>query len=107
MSTEQTDPPDCPSRNRWAVAGLTLGIAIWTVGWALLWVPPAQLAIVVAGIIASAVGLSRAGQVDEEGRAVCGGRGFSIAGLVMSCVAAPGILIWMALWIASFSNGGS
>lgn len=107
MSTEQTAPPDCPSRNRWAVAGMTLGIAIWTVGWILLRVPPAQLAIVIAGIVTSAVGLRKAGQVDEEGRAVCGGRGFSIAGLVMGCVAAPGILIWMALWIASFSNGGS
>ena len=107
MSTEQTVLPAAPSRNRWALAGMILGIAIWTVGWVLLWVPPAQVAIAVAGIVTSAIGLSKARQVDEDGQAVCGGRGFAIAGMVMSCVAALGLLPWLALWIASFSNGGS
>ena len=107
MTADTTAQPASTSRNRWALAGMILGVAIWTVGWVLLWVPPAQVAIAVAGIVASAIGLSKARQVDENGQAVCGGRGFAIAGMVMSCVAALGLLPWLALWIASFSNGGS
>ena len=107
MTADPTALPAAPARNRWALAGMILGIAMWTVGWFLLWVPPAQMAIAVAGIITSAIGLGKARQVDESGQAVCGGRGFAIAGMVMSCVAALGLLPWLALWIWSFSNGGS
>ena len=107
MSTEQTALPASPSRNRWALAGMILGIAIWTVGWILILVAPAQVAIVIAGIVTSAIGLRKAKQVDEAGQAVCGGRGFAIAGLVMNCVAALGILMWLPFWIAFISNGGN
>ena len=107
MSTEQAVLPASPSRNRWALAGMILGIAIWTVGWILILVAPAQMAIVIAGIVTSAIGLRKAKQVDEAGQAVCGGRGFAIAGLVMNCVAALGILMWLPFWIAFISNGGN
>lgn len=107
MTADPTALPAAPARNRWALAGMILGIAIWTVGWFLLLVAPAQMAIVIAGIVTSAIGLRKAKQVDESGQAVCGGRGFAIAGLVMNCVAAPGILIWLPFWIAFISNGGS
>lgn len=107
MTADPTALPAAPARNRWALAGMILGVAIWGPGWLLLGVPLAQMAIVIAGIVTSAIGLSKARQVDESGQAVCEGRGFAIAGMVMSSVAAPGILIWLILWILSFSNGGS
>lgn len=84
---------------------MILGIAIWTIGWFLLLFPPAQLAIVIVGIVASALGLRSAHRVDEEGRFVCGGRGMAIAGLTMNCIAAPGVLIWSLIFFAGMANG--
>lgn len=106
MSVTPPEPPPArQSSNGWALTGMILGIAIWTIGWALFWFPPAQLAIVVVGIVASALGLRNSGRVDEEGRVVCQGRGFAIAGLVMNSIAAPGILIWTLLVIIGMASG--
>ena len=106
MSVHPPEPPPArQSSNGWALAGMILGIAICTIGWALFWIPPVQVTIVIVGIVASALGLRNSGRVDEEGRAVCQGRGFAIAGLVMNCIAAPGILIWTLIFIAGMASG--
>lgn len=108
MTSEQTAQSDSKARNRWATAGMVLGIVTWTIGWFILFaVPPVQAAIVAVGIIASVIGLRRSKQVDGAGQPACGGRGFSIAGMVMNCLFAPIALVVLAFWIATLSNGGS
>lgn len=101
MTDDQTAQSASKARNKWALAGMLLGIATWTVGWITLFFWPAAV-IVVAGIIVSAIGLRRSKQVDDAGQRVCGGRGQAIAGMIMNCVAAPGVLLWVI-----FATGSS
>lgn len=101
-------PQSSPARqpaNGWAITGMILGIAIWTIGWFLLLFPPAQLAIVAVGIVASVLGLRHSHWVDQEGRVVFRGRGMAIAGLTMNCIAAPGVLVWALLFFVGIANG--
>lgn len=108
MTSDSTTQSTSNARNRWATAGMVLGVVAWTIGWVLLFAfTPAQAAIVAVGIIASAIGLRRSKQVDDAGQPACGGRGFSIAGMVMNCLFAPIALVMLALWIATLFNGGS
>lgn len=103
MTTDSTAQSASKARNKWALAGMILGIIIWTVGLVLLFLPPAQAVIVAAGIIASIVGLRRSKQVDDAGQPVYGGRGQAIAGMIMNCVAAPGILLWLIFYFTGSS----
>lgn len=85
--------------NGWAIAGLALGIAVWTAGWVVwLFAAPLQLMAAAAGLVLSAVGYRRSGLVDQYGMSIYRGRIMSIIGLVINSLCVLVVLILAALF---------
>lgn len=94
-----------PRINGWAVAGLALGTAVWTVGWfvflsTFLQQPAVALLfqlLAAAGVLMlSVVGNRRSYLADQNGRSIHGGRAASTIGLLIN-----GLCVLIVLFLAT------
>lgn len=91
--------------NGWAIAGLALGMAVWTVGWVVflsIFLEQPAVALILqllaaAGVLMlSVVGNRRSYLVDQNGRSIHGGRAVSIIGLLINS-----LCVWIVLFLAT------